>query len=393
MLLIIPARKIPFPALCRVPLLGLAFLLAFWASTMPGIANVCRGIQAELANLRSAREDNRYASHYANQATQLQSHMQSIGCHRQSFLMFGQAPPQECQAYRAQLAQLRSAVGASQQNTARRQQLLSMQISHGCRNNPSTSLTAGLFDDGSRRSQLEVRPNTRIDPDEDEAPMRIESRIRSVGGTAVCVRLCDGYHFPLEIKRGSLRDAAEETCQALCPMSETKVFLKKGDIESARSLEGENYTALPNALRYRRTFDPSCTCRQEGDTIASQMPRVLNPDGAKNSAPFGVVNPDQSEIEEGLALRGATTDSISKNLEKRKKASLFGATKTPEPPPPPHELPEFPADKIILSTQGEIVQFPLQDGTMRPVRVIGTIPVHAPTEATKALTQGRDPAQ
>jgi Protein of unknown function (DUF2865) len=382
----------------RMVLLWAGITLAILGSTMPGLANICRGIQVELASLRSARDDNRYANHYAQEAARLSGHMQSIGCDRQSFLIFGQPAPPECQSYRARLAQLRSAVGSSQQSSARRQQLLSLQISHGCRNDsPSPSLTAGLFDDGTRRSSLEVRPTTRIDPnDEEEDSPRIESRIRGVGGKAVCVRLCDGYHFPLELRNGSLRETGEETCQALCPAAETKVFVKPGEIENARSLEGENYTALPNALRYRKSFDPSCYCRRQGETLASQTPRVLNPDGAR-STPFGVLNQDPVASQDDLPLRGATTDSIGReakpSTKKDKKSSVFGAAKIPEPPSPPQEPPEFPAERTVLSTQGEIRQFPLPDGTMRTVRVIGTPRVDAPSEAAKASTLGHDPGQ
>jgi Protein of unknown function (DUF2865) len=371
-------------------MLCIGFMLA---SSLPGLANVCRGIQAELASLRSARDDNRYANQYSAEAARLSNHMQSIGCDRQSFLMFGQPAPRECQGYRAQLSQLQAAVRTSQSSTARRQQLLSMQISNGCRGSSPGPLTAGLFDDGSHPSRLEVRPNTRIDPEE-ESP-RIESRIRGIGGKAVCVRLCDGYHFPLDIKSGSLRESGEETCQALCPAAETKLFLKTGEIENARSLDGENYTALPNALRYRKTFDASCFCRQQGETLASQMPLVLNPDSASRGVGVSVLNPDQTVTDEEIPLRGASTDSIARSSSdkpsKGKKTNLFGTAKIPESPSPPQEPPEFPADRMVLSTQGEVLQIPQPDGTMRTVRVIATTPVLAPSKAEVTSTRGRDP--
>jgi hypothetical protein len=372
--------------------------ISFWLSSLaPSAANVCRSIQAELATIGSVQQDNRYARHYAGEAARLHAHMQSIGCDRQSFLMFGQPAPRECQGYRAQLAQFQAAASAGQRNTARRQQLLSMQISHGCNERPSRELTAGLFDDGPRRSsrgrELEVRPNTRIDPDEEDRP-RIESRIRGVSGKAVCVRLCDGFHFPLDLRNSSVREDGEAACQMLCPASDTKVFIKTGEIENARSLEGENYTALPNALRYRKTYDATCYCRQQGETLGSQLPRVLNSEGRPSNAPFSVLNQDQAATEEELALRGAT-DSISKTAPgsgKNKKAKLFQSAKTPEPPHP-QDAPEIPADRMVFSTQGEMREIGLPDGSKRTVRVIGTIPALVPTVAAPASTPVHGPGQ
>jgi hypothetical protein len=385
-----------FSMLCQLLLLCIGFWLA---SLMPSVANVCRSIQAELATIGSAQQDNRYARHYAGEAARLHSHMQSIGCDRQSFLMFGKPAPRECQGYRAQLAQFQAAAGAGQRNTARRQQLLSMQTSHGCNNRAPRELTAGLFDDGSRRSSLEVRPNTRIDPDDDdESPRegnpRVESRIRGISGKAVCVRLCDGFYFPLDLRSSSVREDGEAACQMLCPASDTKVFIKPGEIENARSLEGENYTALPNALRYRKTYDATCYCRQQGETFSSQLPRVLNSEGRPSSAPFSVLNQELGATEEELALRGAT-DSISKTatgLNKNKKAKLFNTSKTLEPPPP-QDAPEIPADRMVLSTQGEMREFGLPDGSKRTVRVIGTIPALVPTMAAPASAPVHGPGQ
>jgi len=74
--------------------------------------------------------------------------------------------------------------------------------------------------------------------------------------TAFCVRTCDGRHFPLTTGDSESRAAV---CSSLCPASETKVFFGSS-IERSETSNGEPYTKLKNAFRYRTEIDPKCTC-------------------------------------------------------------------------------------------------------------------------------------
>ena len=82
----------------------------------------------------------------------------------------------------------------------------------------------------------------------------------------MCVRLCDGFYFPIgnaTPRRAFWRDA--EMCRSRCD-SETQLFYMPtaaGSIEEARSLTGLAYADLQNAYRYRKALDNSCTCRPE----------------------------------------------------------------------------------------------------------------------------------
>ena len=82
----------------------------------------------------------------------------------------------------------------------------------------------------------------------------------------VCVRLCDGFFFPVSPFQGSGAIASEEaTCAGLCPDAPTALyFLPAGSdkIEDAASTSGERYTALPTSLRYRTTRDGACACHR-----------------------------------------------------------------------------------------------------------------------------------
>ena len=86
------------------------------------------------------------------------------------------------------------------------------------------------------------------------------------GSRSVCVRLCDGYHFPV----GNSSDAGdvvahEATCTATCPGAPTRLFvLPSGtdDISRAYSARGgQSYSSLPVALRHVQKRDNTCTCR------------------------------------------------------------------------------------------------------------------------------------
>ena len=92
--------------------------------------------------------------------------------------------------------------------------------------------------------------------DRGDAPVRRTRRVASGGGSAYCVRTCDGRYFPLSGAKGQSR---AEACSSLCPASETQVFYG-GSIDHAVSKNGKSYTQLPNAFRYRKELIAGCTC-------------------------------------------------------------------------------------------------------------------------------------
>jgi Protein of unknown function (DUF2865) len=355
-------------------------------SVVPAMANVCRSIEAELAAISrgpSPRE-RQIAGRAAMEAQRLFAHMRSIGCDRQSFLFFGQPVPAECGGYRARLAQLQAAGRAAYgPDEGRRRQLMSMLVSYNCRTSPtapearSAPRTAGLFDDGVRRRGV-------IDSADIDRP-RIESRIRSVGGKAVCVRTCDGYYFPLHVRNASLREDGDALCQSLCPATETRIYFKPGDIEAARSSEGEAYGDLENAFRYRKTYDASCSCRRPGEMNGEGQPHVLNPLEAAPGEGFDVLNRDP--LDEDAPLRGMTPVP-----GRKQDTRLFGNRTPPEPPAPPQPPPEVSADRLVTSDQGEIREIRGRDGVTRTVRVIAPELSRGPSGAAAPSAQDRAPA-
>jgi len=88
-----------------------------------------------------------------------------------------------------------------------------------------------------------------------------------VGSTfrTLCVRTCDGYYFPISFSTvQSQFGRDEQTCQAMCPGEETKLFYHRNpgeDSESMVSTDGVPYSSQPYAFLYRNSYDPACTCR------------------------------------------------------------------------------------------------------------------------------------
>ena len=80
--------------------------------------------------------------------------------------------------------------------------------------------------------------------------------VTSGGGQAFCVRTCDGRYFPLQ---GPDRESRAASCNGFCPASKTEVVYGS-HIDDAATTNGEPYSELPNAFRYRNEIVAGCTC-------------------------------------------------------------------------------------------------------------------------------------
>ncbi len=86
------------------------------------------------------------------------------------------------------------------------------------------------------------------------------------GYHTVCVRLCDGYYWPVSFSapRSKLyRDA--NVCSSSCN-AEAKLFhypTTGGQMQNAVDLSGRAYSRLPTAFKYRKTLVQGCSCKPE----------------------------------------------------------------------------------------------------------------------------------
>jgi hypothetical protein len=89
--------------------------------------------------------------------------------------------------------------------------------------------------------------------------------------TNYCVRLCDGFAFPIGNAGGSNWNIQETACRSACPGAETALFYSPAGAKDLDSLtRGRlSYTALPTAFRYREKLTNACSCRPVGATQSS----------------------------------------------------------------------------------------------------------------------------
>ncbi len=87
------------------------------------------------------------------------------------------------------------------------------------------------------------------------------------GGTAYCVRGCDGRYFPAQ---GNDAESKAQSCKSFCPTSETSLVYG-GNIDDATTDKGKAYSELPNAYRYRNEIVAGCTCNGKDPVGLAQV--------------------------------------------------------------------------------------------------------------------------
>jgi Protein of unknown function (DUF2865) len=198
-----------------------------------------------------------------------QAAMEDAGCF-QSFFIFGRGLVRNPQCLkmndrvedaRRQLSQLqeqRQALTGGGGNRRRQAELQDALARAGCGGQPrQTARRGGLFDifGGGQDEEVQDIPQTpiyrSIDPN---------GRYRSV-----CVRLCDGFFYPISYATYASHLAQEaQQCQSSCAApAELYVYRNPGqEIEQAISLSGSAYMDLPVALRFRKEYVQGCSCKQ-----------------------------------------------------------------------------------------------------------------------------------
>lgn len=79
----------------------------------------------------------------------------------------------------------------------------------------------------------------------------------------VCVRLCDGFFFPVSYSTLPSRFPEDEAkCQSQCAAPSELFYhrVRDQDMEHAVSISGKPYTSLPNAFRHRKVYIKGCSC-------------------------------------------------------------------------------------------------------------------------------------
>jgi hypothetical protein len=88
------------------------------------------------------------------------------------------------------------------------------------------------------------------------SPDRPRERAESGPASAYCVRMSDGFYFPVQAHAGV---SAAQACHAFCPASRARLYSGAG-IDHAVASDGSRYADLDTALLYRKQLVAGSTC-------------------------------------------------------------------------------------------------------------------------------------
>lgn len=353
-------RLYGYPRLCALAVICLA---AVHPAAMAQASN-CQGLRSQLAALDRAggARTNAYVVAAQRQIVEMQrtaAYARQIGCGNSRFLIFGSDPPVQCaelttrlgrmQANLASLQGQAERLGGGPSIMARRAQIETAMRQY-CGLDPS-ELDQPAPQDPYDQDNAANRPDA--SPDESSASAQLV-------GKPVCVRLCDGYFFPLAGmgKRGP--DGAAEMCQAQCPGAEIEAFFmgSSDDIAQATGEGGKSYMELSNALRYQKATVPGCSCRRPDQSWGQALKGAEEMLGPNSDV---IVTADKAEEMSRPALPASPKKTgNAKGSAKGQQPVVIAA---PSVVPPPAAAPDPPdAQEGLRQTVGP-------DGT-RNVRII-----------------------
>ena len=321
-----------------VPLasVGIAAPLLFSLISSAGaVSSDCERLRRAIADAPRSGQSTQYHAAAERQRAEIDrtvAYADQIGCNNRKFLFFGSDPPRQCGQIQAQIGRMRANLDDLHARAGGGRGELVARYNSQCTNQPSQSpgILDALFGQPKPGAVEEqpLSPDGPVpgSPDEKSAAPTGEAR---AGGKAVCVRSCDGAFFPISYSASNARlDSLAEMCRALCPNTEVTLYTYPvtGEIEQAVSINGARYMDSPTALRFRKVFDPSCSCRRRGQSWASAL--------APAEALLG--KEDKSDIivtpEKAAELSRPKVDPKSKSVKSAKSmtaASLPAASAAP----------------------------------------------------------------
>lgn len=124
----------------------------------------------------------------------------------------------------------------------------------------------------SYRAPVRV-PQSRTDWRADERAQTSREKLRTV-----CVRLCDGYYFPISNRTTASRLSYDQRrCKSACDGGDARLFqAPEGSDDPASMVDatGRRYDALDTAFLYRRKLLPGCTCKPAPWSAAERLRHV-----------------------------------------------------------------------------------------------------------------------
>ena len=289
-----------------VPILG-GLLYISGVVSADAMSAECDRLRRAIADASRSGQSAQYQAAADRQRAEIDrtvAYSQEIGCGNRKFLIFGSDPPAQCSQIQAQIGRMRANLDDLQSRAGGgaggRGELIA-RYNEQCAGQPGKpkGIIDALFGQ-PKPGEIEEQP-LGPGPDKVESDKPVEKQPAQegearAGGKAVCVRSCDGAFFPVSYSAsGGRLDSLADICRALCPNAEVTLYTYpvSGEIEQAVSINGARYMDSPTALRYRHTFDPSCSCRRRGQTWASALAAAEALLGQEGKADT-VVTPEQA---------------------------------------------------------------------------------------------------
>jgi hypothetical protein len=263
--------------------------LSAWGPVQAQYAD-CGRLQAQIAQAGESSASSRNAAGAQKQRYELDrtvAYAHSIGCDRSGFVFFGPQAPPQCPAINAQIQRMRA--NLRQLQGSGRETLIA-QYNAYCRGGVQVARSEprGFFEQLFGGNPNPQQPDIMVPP-EDETPRG--------GSMAVCVKSCDGSFFPVSYSahRGNL-DELNDLCQALCPNAEVTLYTRSlsRDMKSAVSIGGEPYRDIPNAFKFEKSVEPSCSCKAPGQTWVQALADAERVLGSQRRGDM-IVTPEQAE--------------------------------------------------------------------------------------------------
>ena len=234
----------------------------------------CVRLQQAIADSGRRSQSDRYQAAAQKQRGELDrtaSYARSLGCENRKFLFFGASPPAQCGEINAQIGRMQANLSdlearAGGGSGGRGELVARYNAECGA---GASGRQPNIFDAIFGNPPPPAANDMTLEPISPDAPATEPSDGAHGGSKAVCVRSCDGYFFPVSYSAGSSRlDSLQDMCSALCPNAEVSVYTypMSADIDSAVSVSGARYVDSANALKYRQSFDSTCTCKKRGQS-------------------------------------------------------------------------------------------------------------------------------
>jgi hypothetical protein len=255
-----------------------AFLAALATADVAQPQSVdCGRLRQQIADASQNSQGSQYqaaAEHQREELDRTNAYAHSIGCDRKQFLFFGSAPPPQCGQVNAQIGRMRANLDELQARSGGARADLIARFNAQCAtpSQPTNFLTA-LFG-GGRTAPGDVQTDPLPADGAIEKPLDANLGEARAGSKAVCVRSCDGSFFPVSYSASSGRlQNLDDMCHALCPNADVSLYTypAAGDIEQAVSVTGARYMDSPSALKYRQSYDSTCSCRRRGQSWADAL--------------------------------------------------------------------------------------------------------------------------